>query len=227
MTRGLFQKGMRVSGEIDYNKIIAETISKNIDKIYESAKGKVSGLTNTIRSRLKRTFTSYLENLNRKYSVTKTLIYRETPQPILSFYEQLDLHNTDIKLKSPKLPDILNLNSPVLITGSGGSGKSTLLKYFLLNALEDADLMPIFIELRYLENKQSTLLDHIAENLKIHTLRLPRNFISSLLSRGGFVIFLDGLDELSSNQSQKISTEIHELVDNQVGNTLYGDDVKP
>lgn len=206
--------------EFDVNKIATELISKRIDGIWDAAGETVSKVTTNLKSRLRRTYSSYISALERKYSACKTLIYRETPHPLREFYEPLDLKNDEIHLDSPSLDDLGALKRPILITGTGGCGKSTILKAFLLDAIYTRNWLPVFIELRYLEDSDSSLLEHISQNMRLHTLKMPPDFIKAALSRGGYAIFLDGLDELSEKNYERISEEIQLLAQTSPDN-LY------
>ncbi|SNS84043.1 NACHT domain-containing protein [Ekhidna lutea] len=200
--------------EIDSNKVVAEIVKSNLDSLFEVSKSVAKNANQQLKSRLSRTFATYLAGIQRKYSSTKTIIYRDTPQSIKQFYEPIDLRNDKMELKTPKIGDIVSLNLPLIITGTGGSGKSTLLKYLLLDTLENTKLIPIFIELRHVEQAQSSLLNFITTSLQLKSVNLDSEFLEQAFNRGNFIFFLDGFDELSNPFSQSISQEIEHLTDN-------------
>ena len=197
--------------EIDINKIITGLISERIDDIGDAARGTFSKVTVSLKGRLKRTYSSYIASIYKKYSAYKTLIYRETPHPLKDFYEPLDLKNDDHNLISPGVEVLAKLKQPIIITGTGGCGKSTMMRALMLGAIEIGKYIPIFIELRYLEDSKASLLEHISQNMRLHTLKLPPEFIKAAITKGGYALFLDGLDELSEENSERISEEIQQL----------------
>lgn len=208
-----------MSEEIEISKIAAELISKQIEGILDVASKTVSKVTTSLRGRLRRSYSSYLSTLYRKHSACKTLIYRETPHPLREFYEPLDLINDDLNLNSPGIIALAALKQPILITGSGGCGKSTMMKALLLDTIITQKLIPIFIELRYLEGSKVSLFEHISQNMRLNRLNLPSDFIKNALSRGGYALLLDGLDELSEKNYGRISEEIQLLAQTSPDNT--------
>jgi hypothetical protein len=127
------------------------------------------------------------------------------------FYTPLDLKNTEINLSSPNIVDIAKLKAPVIITGSGGTGKSTLLKHLMLTSIELKSHIPIFIELRKLEDESDNIMTHIYNILKIGNLNLPIEYLETALRIGHFAVFFDGLDELSSARFFSLSKEIKDF----------------
>jgi len=197
--------------EIDIAKIAAVLVSERIDRIWDAAKETTAKVSTGLKARLRRTYSSYIASIHKKHSEYKTLIYRETPHPLKEFYEPLDLNNDKLHLKSPGIVRLGALKRPILITGTGGCGKSTMMKALMLDTIMTKKWIPIFIELRYLEDSEASLIEHISQNMRLHALKLPPDFIKASLQRGGYAIFLDGLDELSEENSARISEEIQLL----------------
>ena len=197
--------------EFDAAKFIAEIISSNVENLFEVSKKFISDKNNQLKSRLSSTFSTYVENIERKYSSTKTIIYRDTPQSIKKFYEPIDLFNDKITIQNPTIADIKNLGRPVIITGTGGSGKSTFLKYLLLNSIEYSKLIPLFVELRNVEQENKSLLEFIYASLQLNKVDLGSEYLDSAFTRGNFLFLLDGFDELSPQYAQIISSEIDKI----------------
>lgn len=197
--------------DLDQHKLIAEIISANIENLFDSAKKFVSDKNNQLKAVLKRTFSKYIEGIERKYSSTKTIIYRDTPQSIKKFYEPIELANDRITLNNPQVVDLIELGKPILITGTGGSGKSTFLKYLLLNSIENNKFIPIFVELRNVEQEQLSLIEYIFKNLQLKSVDLETEYLDQALNRGNFIFLLDGFDELSLSYANDIGNEIDEI----------------
>lgn len=197
--------------EIDSNKVIAEIVTSNIDNLFNASKKFIGDTNQKIKTHLKRTFSNYLETIKRKYSSTKTIIYRDTPQSIEKFYEPIDLYNDTIELKNPSISNLVDLEKPIIITGTGGSGKSTFLKYLLLDTIQQTKSIPIFIELRDVEQEQMSLLEYITSSLQLKSVNLESNFLEQAFKNGNFIFFLDGFDELSHSYAGLIGNEIDHL----------------
>ena len=197
--------------ELDQNKLIAEIVTFNSEKLFNALKKFIGDANQKIKIHLKRTFSEYLETIKRKYSSTKTIIYRDTPQSIEKFYEPIDLYNDTIDLPCPDIHNLIALNKSIIITGTGGSGKSTFLKYLLLNSIQTTKHIPIFIELRDVEQGQSTLLDYITNSLQLKNINLESTYLDQAFRNGNFIFFIDGFDELSHSFSGLIGNEIDQL----------------
>ncbi|MFT3704610.1 MAG: NACHT domain-containing protein [Agriterribacter sp.] len=197
--------------EFDTGKLISEIIAANAESLFDASKKFLTNKSNQIKARLTNTFSEYIKNIERKYSSTKTIIYRDTPQSIKNFYEPIDLYNNNINLETPVVSDLLSFHHPIIITGTGGSGKSTFLKYLLLNSLEQTKLIPIFVELRIVEQEQKKILTYISDSLQLNKVELDSEYLKQAFEHGNFLFLIDGFDELSQQYAQEISTEIDNL----------------
>lgn len=61
-----------MSDEIDPNTIIVEFINSNLDRIADSVSSAMTGTKNAIRSRLKRTYSDYLQRTLDRHSKAKS-----------------------------------------------------------------------------------------------------------------------------------------------------------
>jgi hypothetical protein len=197
--------------EIDQNKLIAKIVTSNIEGLFSASKKFLSDTSQSVKARISSTFSSYITTIKRKYSSTKTIIYRDTPQSIEKFYEPIDLYNDTIDLPCPNITDLINIDKPIIITGTGGSGKSTFLKYLLLNSIQTTKHIPIFVELRDVEQDQTSLLDYITASLQVKNVNLEQSFLQQAFKSGKFIFFLDGFDELSHSFAGVIGDEIDQL----------------
>lgn len=150
-------------------------------------------------------FSKYEENAMEKYSKVKTLLYRSEPQPLMEFFEIPFIsapHREYIKVN--QVGELLDISNFLILKGTGGIGKSTLLKYLLLKEIEEAELIPIFIELKDLNNIDSDfdLVNVVLEKMKSLGCTLERKGYEYALDQGCFLFLLDGYDELNSNKQQ-------------------------
>lgn len=159
---------------------------------------------------------SVAQSYSEKY-ISKILRFRTLHSANSDVY--LDKIYTPLKITSCKTRKvsivddkfILNDDEIVNIVGFAGQGKSTILRKLLLEELLHGVRFPFFIELRSLSGKSvlSTLknqLNSIGCHLTEDSAELEY-FIQSKKC----LIFLDGFDEIASNERQEVLNEIHDL----------------
>lgn len=146
-----------------------------------------------------------------RFCKTKSFFIRDEPVPLKDFYVPLGVESKNIKIKSVSLDQLIKTGKYITITGYGGSGKSVLLKYLLLNCIESGYKIPIYLELRDLINDPKNLIEFIKCNLSNYKLDIEEEYIEKSLNRGHFIIFLDGLDEVSSELRDLLTKEINDF----------------
>ncbi len=98
-----------------------------------------------------------------------------------------------------------------IVLGKPGAGKSTFLKYLALQALDgktQRKRIPIFISLKDLSDSGSKLFNFILEQFEECQLPDAEPFVTRLLENGRCLILLDGLDEVSKENGDKIIKDI-------------------
>ena len=74
---------------------------------------------------------------------------------------------------------IFQKNNKIIVTGTGGVGKSMLMKHIFINQIDTASSIPIFIELKSINEKSLDDFDFelfIFEEIKCHHLNIERTF---------------------------------------------------
>ena len=165
----------------------------------------------------------YLQNTRNKYSKIKTLIFRRVPKDLYSFYECIGIKYDGETIDTSSISNLLDKDNRIIITGTGGIGKSTLLKHLYLNAIETTDYIPVLVELRSFnscEEKEISVKKAIYQNLVQNGFTLKEEYFEYSMERGGYIIFLDGFDEVNRDKLPKISASIRELC-SQYGENNY------
>lgn len=195
------------------SKIIDALLSSKLERIKIWAEEKEN------RNRLEHYKTNiilekYLKRLLRRISEIKTIVFPNHPFPLPSIYEPLSLKGKfDLSEKETnKEFNALTLNDGenYLIIDSAGMGKSTFVKHLVLDIVNSTIKIPIFLELRRIEENE-TLLQRIAKDIDESQNGIDEKLLLMLLDQGGFVIILDGYDELPNQFRKKISQQITDL----------------
>ena len=153
----------------------------------------------------------YLQNTVNSISQIKTLIYRHVPKFLYLFYEYPDIKYKDQTISTSNAQDILDINNKLIVTGIGGIGKSLLLKHFFLNIAQYGHYIPVLIELRkfnQLDSKEISLYDAVYQSLSDNGFKLEDKYYKYSLDAGGYVILLDGFDEVNRDKAQKVFDQI-------------------
>ena len=190
-----------------------EFVKRNLSRIIDISKGIFGQANQQVRLRLKNTYSAYIESAGTRYGRARSFFSRSEPLNIHDFYVPLGVSCGEQQLESVSLSEIEAVTTRAVITGTAGSGKSMLLRHLFLDALENESRIPIFVELRSLSAMDSpvSLSDLIESSLVDHHFDLGSDFIESALTRGHFVILLDGMDEVPRSLRRRLSREIIQL----------------
>ncbi|MEC1718413.1 NACHT domain-containing protein [Schinkia azotoformans] len=199
--------------QIDINKIATNLIEKNIEKVTKGIYDFSSAKRKDLLLKSKNAFDLYLSSAIDKYSSTKTILYRDQRVPLYKFYVDVNLRYQFETINTDNINNLLELSNNITIFGSGGMGKSTLLKHLFLNTILNTDLIPLFVELRDLNDAEITLIDCIYKSLSNLKFNLEKEYFVKALHNGCFVIFLDGFDEVNEEKRRKLTMEIDLMVD--------------
>ncbi|MEB2304664.1 NACHT domain-containing protein [Citrobacter braakii] len=95
------------------------------------------------------------------------------------------------------------------IIGIAGQGKSTILRKSFMQSIMYDDKLPIFIELRNAEN--IGIINSIMKVLKSIGIDASIDVVKEILEANKLSLFLDGFDEVSSDNRAKVLDEIIEI----------------
>ena len=202
--------------ELFYSK--AEKIIENkTDKILSFLKNKFSDLVNKSKIDLRTAFIEYSKKSFQKYSLIKTILYKNQPRFLYDFFECNNLLLDDTTIDCTNVNNLLSITHFNLVVGNGGMGKSTLMKHFFLNALENNDLIPIFVELRsYI--RSDNLIDYCYTNINNLGFSLEKRYFEYALESGMFLIIFDGYDEITDENKKGFLKTIESFTDKYSNN---------
>ena len=190
-------------------KILGKYADPIINKIAEISKGEWE----KFKVDFDLAFIEYINNAYEKYSKIKTILYRTEPKYIYDFFEIPFLqksHSEEFAVDS--VDNILDISNFVIIQGTGEIGKSTLMKHLFINELEKKDLIPIFIELKDINDLEkggydeilTAQKDYFFKQLDVFCDKYPQNYyIISSRPYSEFIEF-QRFTVLSTNPLSKI-----------------------
>ncbi|GAB1786183.1 NACHT domain-containing protein [Priestia megaterium] len=211
--------------QIDYSKIITDLIQRNVEKVFKGVYKKGEEKYQELIIHTGTAFEEYLKSAVNKFSKTKSIIDKHRPVYIYDFYVDIDVKCGDDIINTEKVEQLLEYNKKITIFGTGGIGKSTLFKHLFLNTIRTTDLIPIFLELKNINDKsindkEYKLEDFIYESLVDLNFSLEKElFIKSFYS-GNYIMFFDAFDELNSDKKSFVHNEI-ERITNKYGDNYY------
>ena len=166
-------------------------------------------------------YEKYLKQTQQKYGMIKTILYNKIPQPLLSFYVCAELIYDNEKINSELVTNVTKIGNKIIITGTGGLGKSTMLKYFFLNAIDFTEYVPVMIELRSLNSQcgeDLSIKKAIYRALVDNGFCLEEEYFEYSLNQGGYLILLDGFDELNRENEAIVGENIKSFADKYYNN---------
>ena len=99
----------------------------------------------------------------------------------------------------------------ILISDTAGMGKSTLMKRLTLTLIEEPFTIPILIELRKL-NKKNSLIKEIYQQIDPIDKTFDQDLILHFLELGFFTIILDGYDEIPKDIEETITSQLKNFI---------------
>src|SRR5690606_35611104 len=153
-----------------------------------------------------------------------TLVFNNSQRFLKDIYLPLTLSSTNdrkIKHKVDSYPSaICEEYGNILITDTAGMGKSTLMKRIFIDIIDKNIGIPIIVELRRL-SKEKTLLDEIQEQLNSLNKDFDSTLLLDLLAEGGFIIILDGYDEISLTDRDFVTSDIQDFISKANNNEYF------
>ena len=208
------------------NNVTGNLLQEAIKYGWENIKKYFKGIQEDEVIRYKLGYEKYLENTKIKNNKIKTMIYNQIPKDLYSFYENVNVSYENETIKTDKIENLFEIGNKIIITGMGGMGKSLLFKHLFLNTIIDTKFIPILIELRSFNGnsnniKEKFLLDQLYDLLYNNGFELEKEIFKKSLKEGGYVVFLDGYDEINKDLKNKIENEIKNFTDKYSKNKYF------
>ena len=214
--------------QIDCEKVITDVATSLIKDATGSAWDKIKSFFKDLdvkdQIRYGSAYNEYLTNVQAKYGKIKTLIYRHIPKDLYSFYECIGVKYSGKIVSTSSVNNLLSIGHKIIITGTGGIGKSILFKHLLLNSVKETNFIPVLIELRSfnsLDTKEISMHDAIYKILTSNGFCLDEKYYDYSLSEGGYLVLLDGFDEINRDRVNKVTSEVKNFCSKYNRNSLH------
>lgn len=161
-------------------------------------------------------FIKYFENACEKYSKIKTILYRTEPKYLYDFFEFPNLEKEyNEQIDSSHVNNLLDISHFLIAQGTGGIGKSTFMKHLFIDELNQKDLIPIFIELKDLNEIDCdyNIQDFIFNKLYNLGSKINEKYLGYALQSGCFLLLLDGYDEILSDKKNVFFKKLTDFCD--------------
>jgi hypothetical protein len=209
-----------MSDEIDINKVAAEFVNQNIEHFYQAGKDAIKGAADKVRLMLKNSYKDYLECAVPRYSKAKSFFVRNEPTYLYNFYVPIGVSCGESQISNASVKDMASVNPHAVVTGGGGSGKSMLMRHLFLDALVNKERVPIYIELRDVNQSNESIVATIQETLHSNKFHLDDTYIEKALRAGHFVLLFDGFDEVTLSLRKTVSKQLLALAKNYDKNII-------
>lgn len=215
--------------------LISQWVLPKIKEILNNSTKKIEvKVKRTSHDFYKNKFENYLSNRYTKFFTLETLVFPNYPTLFDDLYYPLTISDFNGDLpsslddKHTKISefvidgfsdDFLPIHRRVLIQDNAGMGKSTILKKLFLSCLRDNKGIPVLIELRKLD-KENSVFNEILNQLSSLSEPIEKDFLISLIERGDFIFFFDGLDEISFESRSEVLNDILSFIE-KAGDNLF------
>ena len=210
-----------MSEELDPNKLVVEFINANFDRIAQPILSGIKGTKAIFRSKLKTTYSAYLERILERHSKSKSFFVRSEAMPIYGFFVPPNLSNRQRQLSAPTAASLAAVAPATIVTGLGGCGKTMLMRHFLVSSILEQTKTPVLVELRQLNNSDNSLQDTVLQTLEANGLDVDQKYMELAFKAGHFCLLLDGFDELLNQLREPLIQQIQRFHETYPKNWIF------
>lgn len=187
-------------------EVLAPRINRLLDKLERQYKLKVLPKKTHVKN--------YWLQEYKRLSTVNSVIFGNAQRDLCQIYVPMSLHiegdNVDVSINEyPK--ELIDIYQRIIIKDSLGMGKSTMMKRMFLDVIDREIGFPIYVELRNL-TKEHTIIQEILNNLSSINKTYDEQLLLDLIEAGGFVFFLDGLDEIELCSRRYVVKNIQDFI---------------
>lgn len=197
----------------DLPKSIIGFLDKYGERLWEGVKSLYKAASDEARINWQLGYERYLNKASARNYFVKTFLSTNDPRPLYDVYVPLNLSCGRMEIKKVGIKELIEINKFSVITATGGSGKTMTMRHLFLDTLKNTHFVPVFIELREINNTNFTLYEFIEKKLKDNAFDFDKSYIRKAFEAGHFALLLDGFDEVSNEKREMIARQIEEIAE--------------
>lgn len=194
-------------------KSVAGFLDKYGAKLYESVRKISKDAYDESRINWRFGYERYLEKSLNKYYYAKTFLSYNQPLPLYDLYVPLSVASDHKEIRNTSITDLMEENNFSIIMATGGSGKTMMLRHLFVDTIEQTSQVPVFVELRELNDSKLDLYGLITKKLRDNQFDFDDEYIKKAFEAGHFVLLLDGFDEVAEGKRDDIVRQISEIAE--------------
>ncbi|PED28694.1 hypothetical protein CON13_28960 [Bacillus cereus] len=179
-------------------------------------------LDRNLESSFVEVFNDYLVRTYEQNKFVNVIALRNTQVDIDQIYQPLEI-SCENAMEKYCITDydssFFNAYKKVIIEDNAGMGKSTIMKKLFISCIEKNEGIPIFIELRKLQ-EETEIVDLIITQLNSIHREHDKQLVLDIINRGDFIFFLDGFDEIPFEFKDKITHKLKDFITKSNNNTF-------
>jgi NACHT domain len=198
------------NGPLNTEAIISSVLT---DLVKDAAKNTSKALLASFQKladAYRKDLSAYLDGTLAKCLTVKTFLNWDTPVHLDQIYVNTVLtHRSRIHDDESFIRQLLHLKY-VLVIGTAGSGKSMFMKHLFVRLCRRTEgRVPLFVEMRYVnERGPKTFTEFLHETITAPGAKLTPAQFEAGLSKGHFLLILDGFDEINLEHRKTIEQEL-------------------
>ncbi|MET3648929.1 NACHT domain-containing protein [Phyllobacterium ifriqiyense] len=199
--------------EINVNEIAGHAVADLVESFLSSVGNNTKEQIAKLKIRVGKGFSRYLSETLDRYSKFKTLINRYDAIELSNNYVPARIKNGTDVFRSDDFFASLVENKRLIVEGTAGLGKTLFVRHMLRHTiLYEKKFIPILFELRnlHLDNSQ-TLTANLVMQVAHYVPSFTEEHLRFGMERGKFIIYLDGIDEISLKDRTRYASEILDL----------------
>lgn len=149
-----------------------------------------------------------LDNKIENIKKVKTIYKGDEAIDLTLFYYPPYINSDKGYTKAESIGNISSKN--FVIEGVAGQGKSILLRYLTYREYQEENRIPIFIELRKL-NEKAEIFSFIKESISSWVFSVSDELLNWVLKSGKIVLLLDGFDELKEKDVSNVIKDLESI----------------
>ncbi len=208
---------MREEKKDELAKSVVGFLDKYGEKLWSGVKSTYGKAKEQAKLEWRYGYEAYLDKVFKDFSFAKPFLSGNYPRRLADFYIPLAVSCGKDIIEETSIEDLTATNTFAIVVANAGSGKTMLMRHLFVSTIDNRKLtrpyLPVFVELRELNNTDLSLFDLIKKKLRDNGFNFDDAFIEKAFEAGHFALFFDGFDEVAYDKREKTNLQIQELAD--------------